>query len=169
VNTPGSKDLRALCETAATLYHRLVLVVGPARSGKTRLLQAAATANGWPLVNLNQRVSELLLELTHRQRALRVPRLVGDVLGSTGADVVLVDNLELLFSPDLAQDPLRLLQGLSRNLTVVASWPGAMVGTQLTYAEPSHPEYRRYPELDTLWLSLPGDASPQDPRAQAQG
>lgn len=169
MTAPTSKDLGALCETAATLYHRLVLVVGPARSGKTRLLQAAAAANGWPLINLNQRVSELLLELTQRQRALRVPRLVGDVLGSTGADVVLVDNLELLFSPDLAQDPLRLLQGLARNRTVVASWPGVMVGKQLTYAEPSHPEYRRYPELDTLWLSLPGDAASQDPRAQAQG
>lgn len=169
MTAPTSKDLGALCETAATLYHRLVLVVGPARSGKTRLLQAAAAANGWPLINLNQRVSELLLELTQRQRALRVPRLVGDVLGATGADVVLVDNLELLFSPDLAQDPLRLLHGLARNRTVVASWPGVMVGKQLTYAEPSHPEYRRYPELDTLWLSLPGAAASQDPRAQAQG
>jgi len=169
MTAPTSKDLVALCETAATLYHRLVLVVGPARSGKTQFLQTASAATGWPLINLNQRVSELLLELTQRQRALRVPRLVGDVLGSTGADVVLVDNLELLFSPDLAQDPLRLLQGLARNRTVVASWPGVMVGSQLTYAEPSHAEYRRYPELDTLWLSLPGDAASQDPRAQDQG
>ncbi|MEP6653260.1 MAG: BREX-3 system P-loop-containing protein BrxF [Myxococcales bacterium] len=167
MTTPTSKDLGALCDTAANLYHRLVLVVGPARSGKTRLLQAAAAANGWPLINVNQRVSELLLELTQRQRALRVPRLVGDVLGSTAADVVLIDNLELLFSPDLAQDPLRLLQGLARNRTVVASWPGVMVGKQLTYAEPSHPEYRRYPEPDTLWLSLPGDAAFRNPRAQS--
>lgn len=129
-------DLRALCEAASTLYHRLVLVVGPARSGKTRLLQATAADAGWPLINLNQRVSELLLELTQRQRALRVPRLVGDVLAETGDSVVLVDNLELLFSTDLAQDPLRLLQGLARNRTVVASWPGVIVGRQLTYAEP---------------------------------
>jgi hypothetical protein len=167
VTVSASEDLGALCERAATLYHRLVLVVGPARSGKTRLLRTAAAKNGWPLVNLNQRVSERLLELTQRQRALRVPRLVGDVLGSTGADVVLVDNLELLFSPDLAQDPLRLLQGLARNRTVVASWPGVMVGKQLTYAENSHPEYRRYPEPDTLWLSLPGDAASHGPRAPA--
>ena len=74
MSSPTAKDLGALCETAATLYHRLVLVVGPARSGKTPLLQAAAAANGWPLINLNQRVSELPLELTQRQRALRVPR-----------------------------------------------------------------------------------------------
>lgn len=165
---PTSKDLRTLCDTAATLYHRLVLVVGPARSGKTRLLQATSADYGWPLINLNQRVSELLLELTQRQRALRVPRIVADVLASTSADIVLVDNLELLFSPDLAQDPLRLLQGLARNRTVVASWPGVVIGRQLTYAEPSHPEYRRYPEPDTLWLSLPGDATSQEPRALAR-
>ncbi len=164
-----SRDLAALCEAAATLYHRLVLVVGPARSGKTRLLQATSAEYGWPLINLNQRVSELLLELTQRQRALRVPRLVADVLDSAGAATVLVDNLELLFSPDLAQDPLRLLQGLARNRTVVASWPGVMIGRQLTYAEPSHPEYRRYPEPDTLWLSLPGDGASLDPRALARG
>jgi hypothetical protein len=166
---PTSQDLGALCDTAATLYHRLVLVVGPARSGKTRLLQATAAANGWPLVNLNQRLSERLLDLTQRQRALRVPRLVDDILGATGVGVVLVDNLELLFSPDLAQDPLRLLQGLARNRTVVASWPGVMVGKQLTYAEPSHPEYRRYPEHDTLWLSLPGAPDSEDPSARAEG
>lgn len=160
-------DLGALCKRVATLYHRLVLVVGPARSGKTQLLQVASATNGWPLINLNQRVSELLLELTHRQRALRVPRLVATVLEATGADVVLIDNLELLFSPDLAQDPLRLLQGLARNRTVVASWPGVMVGNQLIYAKPSHPEYRRYPEPDTLWLSLAGEAASSDPHAQA--
>lgn len=167
MTTPTPQDLSALCETAATLYHRLVLVVGPPRTGKTLLLQAASAAHGWPLINLNQRLSELLLELTQRQRALRVPRLVGDVLGATGANIVLVDNLELLFSPDLAQDPLRLLQGLARNRTIVASWPGVVVGNQLTYAEPSHPEYRRYLDVDTLWLSLPGDAASQDPHAHA--
>ena len=89
VTAPSVKDLSALCETAATLYHRLVLVVGRPRSGKTRLLQATAAEHGWPLINLNQRLSELLLELTQRQRALRVPRLVGDVLAGTRAPVVL--------------------------------------------------------------------------------
>lgn len=157
--TSVSKDLGALCNIAATLYHRLLLVVGPPRSGKTLLLQAAAAANEWPLINLNQRVSELLLELTQRQRALRVPRILDDILAATDADVVLVDNIELLFSPDLAQDPLRLLQGVARNRTVIASWPGIIVGKQLTYAEPSHPEYRRYPEPDALCISMTGDAA----------
>lgn len=163
------REVEALCETVANLYYRLVLVVGPARSGKTRLLRATSVTNGWPLINLNQRVSEQLLELTQKQRALRIPRLVDDVLGAAGANIVLVDNIELLFSPDLAQDPLRLLQGRARNRTVVASWPGTMVGNQLVYAEPGHREYRRYPNVDTLWLSLqPRDVISADPRSQAQ-
>ena len=126
---PTSKDLGALCETAATLYHRLVLVVGPARSGKTRLLQAAAAENGWPLINLNQRVSELLWNSPSDNAPFGFPASSPTSSRIHGPDVVLVDNLELLFSPDLAQDPLRLLQGLARNRTVVASWPGVMVGT----------------------------------------
>lgn len=166
MNAPGAKDLAVLCETAASFYHRLVLVVGRPRAGKTHLLQAAVAANGWPLINLNQQVSEHLLELTQRQRALRLPRIVGDVLSSAGSKIVLVDNIELLFSPDLQQDPLKLLQGAARNRTIVASWPGALSGRQLTYAEPGHPEYRRYPELDTLCLSMPGDAGPN---AHAEG
>ncbi len=158
MSSSSANDLALLCETAASLYHRLVLVVGPPRSGKTHLLQGAVASNGWPLINLNQRVSEHLLELTQRQRALRLPRIVGDMLESAGSEIVLVDNIELLFSPELQQDPLKLLQGASRNRTIVAAWPGALSGRQLTYAEPSHPEYRRYPELDTLCLSMPGDA-----------
>ena len=164
--TPDAKDLAVLCETAASLYHRLVLVVGQPRSGKTHLLQAAVAANGWPLINLNQQVSEHLLELTQRQRALRLPRIVGDVLSSAGSEIVLVDNIELLFSPDLQQDPLKLLQGAARNRTIVASWPGALSGRQLRMSQAIPVPAPTLAELDTLCLSMPGDAGPN---AHAEG
>ena len=57
----------------------------------------------------------------------------------------MLDNTEILFHPDLGHDPLRLLQNLSRNRTVVASWSGTAQDGRLTYAAPGHPEYRRYP------------------------
>ena len=53
------------------------------------------------------------------------------------------NNIELLFATELAQDPLKLLQSLSRNRTIVAAWPGNFDGAALTYAEPGHPEARR--------------------------
>jgi hypothetical protein len=43
------------------------------------------------------------------------------------AGLVLLDNIELLFDVHLKQDPLRLLQGLSRNKTVVATWNGCAI------------------------------------------
>lgn len=135
---------------AASLYHRLVLVVGPSGSGKTRALAALAAAKGWPRVNVNLQLSEKLLELTQKQRAVRVAGLFEELVRDTASEVVLLDNLELLFEPELAQDPLRLLQTLSRHRVVVASWPGSLEGQALTYAEPSHREYKKYASADAV-------------------
>jgi hypothetical protein len=67
---------------------------------------------------------------------------------------VVLDNLEILFDKDLKQDPLRLLQGLSRNRAVVASWNGSMTSGRLLYAETGHPEYRSYNAVDALIVSM---------------
>jgi hypothetical protein len=147
----------------ADLYHRLLLVVGPPRTGKTAALQELANTEEWPLINVNLRLSERLLELAQKQRALRVPRLLGDLVADTSADVVMLDNIELLFSPELSQDPLRLLQGLSRNRTVIATWGGDLENEYLTYAEPGHPEAKRYPSPDAVCVRVKGDATP-DPQ-----
>lgn len=132
-------------EEAAALYHRLVLVVADSGSGKTRLLRRISEELGFPLVNVNRELSRRLLDLTERQRTLRLPRLLHEIVDEADADVILLDNLEVLFDVALRQDPLRLLQGLSRNRTLVASWNGAHDGRHMTYATPEHPEYRRYP------------------------
>ncbi len=124
-------------------YHRLILVVGPPRTGKTSALRHLAEERGWPLVNVNLELSERLLELTSKQRALRGPRISSEIVERHPADVLLLDNTEVLFSPDLQQDPLRLLQGLSRGRIVVACWSGEIDGENLTYAQASHPEHRR--------------------------
>jgi len=67
--------------------------------------------------------------------------------------MILLDNTEIIFDVGLKQDPLRLLQGLSRNKTVVAAWNGTIVEDFLIYAAPAHPEYRRYPTRDFLVAS----------------
>jgi len=119
-----------------------------------------------------------MLDLTERQRALQLPRLLGEIVtnlsgadldahsaprgGGPGAarineeatgELVLLDNIEILFDVHLKQDPLRLLQGLSRNKTVAAAWNGSIVDGHMTYAVPDHPEYRRYPIRDFLVAS----------------
>ena len=119
-------------------------MAGPGGSGKTAALQAVAQRTGAPVVNLNLELSRRLLDLSAQERVLEVRRLLDDVIGR-GRAPVLLDNTELLFEPALQLDPLALLQGASRNRTLVASWNGALDGDLLTCAEPGHPEYRRYP------------------------
>ena len=135
---------------AAELYHRLVMLVAPAGSGKTAALQDVHERTMAPLVNVNLELSRRMLDLTERQRALQLPRLLAELVGASAADVVLLDNVEVLFDVSLKQDPLRLLQGLSRNKTVVAAWSGSIDGEHMVYATPGHPEYKRYPLRDFL-------------------
>jgi ABC-type hemin transport system ATPase subunit len=138
---------------AAELYHRLMLVVAPAGAGKTTALREVQERVGAPLVNVNLDLSRQMLDLTERQRALQLPRLLREMLNDAAGEVVLFDNIEILFDVSLKQDPLRLLHGLSRNKTVVAAWNGSIDGNHMVYAVPDHPEYRRYMVRDFLVAS----------------
>ena len=79
--------------------------------------------------------------------------LLRQIVTGTG-DPALLDNLEVLFEPELQIDPLALLQSLSRDRTVVASWPGTIFAGQLYYAEPGLPEHRRYPVAELVVVAL---------------
>lgn len=138
---------------AAELYHRLLLVVAPAGAGKTTALHDVRDRTGARLVNINLNLSRQMLELTERKRALQLPRLLREIVGNGGGEMILLDNIEIIFDLGLKQDPLRLLQGLSRNKTVVAAWNGNIANDSLIYAAPDHPEYRRYPMRDFLVAS----------------
>jgi len=137
-------------EQAVGLYYRLILVVAPRGAGKTVALQEVAARTGALVMNVNLALSQRMLELTERQRSLRVPRLLEEIAGQTDREIVVLDNLEILFDVALKLDPLRLLQGLARHRTVVAAWNGSIEGDYMTYAVPGHPEYRRYPVRDFL-------------------
>lgn len=145
-------------EAAEGLYHRLVLLVGEPGSGKTSTLRQVAENLGVPVININFALSSELLDLTAKQRSLRLPGILDQIADNAWSPVVL-DNLEILFDKDLKQDPLRLLQSISRNRVVVASWNGTMSSGRLLYAEISHPEFRSYDSVDALIVGMDGTAT----------
>ena len=138
-----SENVLGRLDGAEALYYRLILVAAPSGAGKTEALQEVAARTGARLVNLNLELSRRMLDLTERARALRLPDLLNEVVGRD-EPLVLLDNIEILFDAVLRQDPLRLLQGVSRNRTIVAAWNGTLENGYLTYASPEHPEHRRY-------------------------
>lgn len=147
---PLAEEIIEAIDQAGELYHRLVMLVAPSGAGKTAALQEVHRRIAAPLVNVNLELACRMLELTERQRALQLPRLLTDILNTSSTNIVLLDNIEVLFDVTLKQDPLRVLQGISRNKTVVAACSGSIEKQHLIYATPNHPEFKRYPLQDVL-------------------
>jgi len=152
------EKLKRSLESAEGLYYRLVLLVGKSGSGKTEVLRDVAEELGTSVINVNLALSRELLELTAKQRSLRLPGILDQIADKSQKPTVL-DNLEILFDKDLKQDPLRLLQGISRNRAVAASWNGIYAEGRLYYAETGHPEYRSYQTVDALIVDMEGTAA----------
>ena len=173
-------QIQCRAQEAVSIYHKLVLVVGPRGSGKTSALRTVRNRTGAPLVNVSLELARRMLELTELQRVLRVSRLLCDLVDEAQAKcqesaarqvgMVLLDNIEIVFDPVLKQDPLVLLNGLSRHRVFVAAWPGTVAKGHLTYAVPGHPEHRRYPAADLQIVQAGANhmgASAVDPGSRA--
>ncbi len=152
--TEATTKLEEAIQQATSQYYRLVVLAGVPGSGKTAALQAVAQKLGCPLVNVNLELSKSMLELTRTQRSRQVERLLKEVIAAASGDVVLLDNLEILFDTSLEVEPLRLLQLISRNRTIVASWNGNFQVGTLTYAEPGHPEFIQFKQTDAVVIPI---------------
>ncbi len=152
---PIQDQIKRALEVADGLYHRLVLLVAESGSGKTGVLREIADAFGTQVINVNRALSCEMLELTARQRSLRLPSILAQLATQAQPPAVL-DNLEILFDKNLKQDPLSLLRDISRNRAVVASWSGSSSGGRLLYAEREHPEYWEYDSVNVPIVSMDG-------------
>jgi DNA polymerase III delta prime subunit len=132
----------------ASQYYHLIIVAGPPGSGKTTMIQELATAHGCPIINVNLELSKRLLDLTRVQRSRQAEKLLKEIIAGVGGDLVILDNIELLFDTALELEPLRLLQGASRNRTIVSTWNGTFSSNTLMYAEPGHPEFVQFKQVE---------------------
>lgn len=139
---------------AKLLYNQLVVIVGLPGSGKTIVMNKVTEKIGAPRINVNLTLSKQLLDTPIKRRPLLVSKILGQIISDTEADTVLLDNTEMLFHPDLMTDPLQLFRQLSRNRTIVASWNGVISEGDLVYANPGHPEYKKYAGSDIAIIEL---------------
>ena len=89
--------LQQAIQQASRQYFRLVILAGKPGSGKTVALQATAHEAGCQVVNVNLELSKKMLELTRTQRSRQVERSLKEIIAAVPGDVVLLDNLEILF------------------------------------------------------------------------
>ena len=138
-------QLDRLTEEVAVRHHRLVLVVGASGTGKSAVLRGLGDRRSQPVLNLGIDLARRLSAVPKRQRPLQAGIALRESTASGQvADLVILDNLEVLFDKTLQLDPLDALKRQSYGRTVVAAWPGELVGTRLTYAPARHPEHQDY-------------------------
>ena len=154
VMTEAAIHLEQAIQQAACQYFRLVVLAGASGVGKTAALQSIAHKFDYPLVNVNLELSKRLLELSRTQRSRQVERLLKEVINAVPGEVVLLDNLEILFDVSLEVEQLRMLQMSSRNRTIVASWNGSYQDGTLTYAEPGYSEFIQFKQTDVVVITI---------------
>lgn len=123
-------------------------------------LEQFARDSGITIQNLNLELSALLLEEPAQDRKRTSVMIAEDWLRCTGSPILLLNHIEFLFDTALGLDPVKVMLNSSKNKTIVAIWPGAIVANQLTYATPSHHEYKSYklPELgEAILLHVSGE------------
>lgn len=139
------EKLERLIEDIVALQSKLVLLIGAPRSGKTALLQAIAAKRGATPLNIGKALGARLAAIPQKQRHLQANGTLRELADQHAkGDVLLLDNIELLFDQSLQLDPLDLLKRHAHARRVVAAWPGELLDGRLTYAVMGHPEHQDY-------------------------
>jgi predicted ATP-dependent serine protease len=139
------EELERLVDDIGALHNKLIVLIGTPGSGKTQLLAKLASNRNTVPMNCGATLGAHLAALSQKQRQLQATSIMREVADKhTKADLLLIDNIEILFDHSLKLDPLGLLKQQAHSKRVVAVWPGELVGTRLTYAEMEHPEHQDY-------------------------
>lgn len=115
--------------------HKLVLIVGKAGTGKSKLLRELADIKECRYLDCKFLVTDELIELIPRVRQQQAPSIMEEVLRKCSTDVFLLDSIELLFKPVLQLEPLALLKQLSRKYSLVVAWPGEFEDGNLVFKD----------------------------------
>ena len=135
------EQLRQQIGTASGNIHKLVLVVGYPGSGKSSLLRQIPTNAH---INLSKELSVKLLPIPKEKRSLHVIQFLREILTSYPDKTLVLDNIGILFLPELNLDPLKILAEFSQEKTLVIAWVGRYDGDELTWDDPGNPIFNAY-------------------------
>ena len=148
-------QLEQLISEIGDLNSKLILLVGPSRSGKTQLLRQLGTKLNIEHLNVGLELGRRLAATPNNKRGFSAGELLREISDKEHTEApLLLDNLEMLFEPGLQINPLDLVRRLAHSKRVVAVWPGELRGDRLVYADMSHPEHRDYSRDGVVVLEI---------------
>ncbi len=149
--------------TVAADRHKLVVLLGQFGLGKTGLLKDVADEINGVYVNLNLHLTDRLLTLPRRTYAdgVTAHRLIDELCDelSPNGEPLLIDNTEVLFSPELGKlNPIDTFKRISRQRPVVLALPARRVGRQAEYSTLGRADYLRMPLEEFAYLEMEAEA-----------
>ena len=151
MNTIEISAFKSELDNLNNCYYKLLIVCGANRDPMfTEMIEDLKI----PTINLNLELSKALLEIPINRRSRKVREIVEKIIWDCHSNKIYFNHIELLFHPDLNQDPLKLFLPLSRNKTLIISWTGEYKSGILTFAEFGHPEYKAYREVEAKIISI---------------
>jgi hypothetical protein len=136
--------------TVSADRHKLVILLGNFGAGKTILLKDVAQEINGKYINLNLELTERLLTLPRRTYANGVTahRLIDELCDelSPHHEPLLIDNVELLFSPELGRlNPIDTFKRISRERPVIVAIPARRVGNTAEYSTLGQADHFKMP------------------------
>jgi len=138
-------NLNEMVEHLSALNSKLVMLVGASEGSKSALLRELGAGRDVTVLLVGAALGSKLAAISQKQRRVDANDMLRQLAdGHTVGDLLLLDNIELLFDRTLELAPLDVLKHLARARRVVANWPGQLRDGRLTYAEFGHPEHQDY-------------------------
>lgn len=131
---------------------KIVFLVAPSGSGKTKFLQDLSQKESLPYISLNGELSKKISELPSDDK--NWDTILSDIINSQTGDIILLDNTELLFTRDFNINPIRLLKNQSQKKVIIMSWNGEYNGINLIYGSPGDMDYRTFPTNDLNGIEI---------------
>lgn len=146
----------------STDRHKLVILLGQFGAGKTGLLKDVAAEIKGTYVNLNLELSDRLLTKPRRQHddGVTTHRLIDELCDelSPNGEPLLIDNVEILFSPELGKiNPVDTFKRISRQRPVVLALPARRVGNHAEYSTIGRADHLQMPLQEFAYLDMQGD------------
>ncbi len=131
---------------AAQPFYPCCLLIHPDVRHLDRVSKHLTTQYGWTTLSIGTLLSEALREVVPARRPNDVVGLIKDAVHQNVPGPLLCTDIDLMFTPTLRIDPLRILREASRIVPMIVTWPGSYFDHTVTYATTQHAHYRMWPK-----------------------
>lgn len=100
--------------------------------------------SNWARIDIGITLSQVLLDTEKEKRTDKFLEIITNIIQRIEAKEFVVENIDILFSPEFKIDVLKLLIQLCKNKRAIVIWNGTYQNGVITYAEPNYKDFHRY-------------------------